>query len=56
MSIRVLIADDHGIVREGLRMYLHWDQELEVIGEASNGAEAVDLARQLHRMLCLWTS
>lgn len=48
MSIRVLIADDHGIVREGLRMYLKWDRELEVIGEARNGIEAVELSRKLH--------
>jgi DNA-binding NarL/FixJ family response regulator len=48
MSIRVLIADDHGIVREGLRMYLQWDGELEVIGEATNGVEAVNLSRELH--------
>lgn len=48
MSIRVMIADDHGIVREGLRMYLQWDAELEVVGEATNGVEAVALARELH--------
>ena len=48
MSIRILIADDHGIVRQGLRMYLGSDPELEIIGEARNGAEALKLARQLH--------
>jgi NarL family two-component system response regulator LiaR len=47
MSIRILIADDHGIVRQGLRMYLGSDSELEIVGEARNGAEAVKLARQL---------
>jgi len=47
MSIRVLVADDHGIVREGLRMYLQWDSELEIVGEAANGNEAVDLSRKL---------
>lgn len=47
MSIRILITDDHGIVREGLRMYLQWDTELEVVGEAANGKQAVDMARQL---------
>ena len=47
MPIRVLIADDHGVVRQGLRMYLSTDSELEIIGEAQNGAEAVTLARQL---------
>jgi two-component system, NarL family, response regulator LiaR len=48
MPNRVLIADDHGIVRQGLRMYLQWDAELKVIGEAANGVEAVDLSRKLH--------
>jgi two-component system, NarL family, response regulator LiaR len=48
MSIRVVIADDHGIVREGLRMYLQWDGELEVIGEATNAVEAVNLSCELH--------
>jgi sigma-B regulation protein RsbU (phosphoserine phosphatase) len=47
MPIRILIADDHGIVRQGLRMYLTLDAELDVIGEAANGAEAVRLAREL---------
>jgi NarL family two-component system response regulator LiaR len=47
MSIRILIADDHKIVREGLRMFLTLDPELEIIGEASNGVEAVDKTRLL---------
>lgn len=48
MAIRVLIADDHGVVREGLRRFLRRDPELSVIGEASNGAEAVERAHELH--------
>ena len=47
MSIRILIADDHGIVRQGLRMYLQFDPELKVVGEASNGKETLDLAARL---------
>jgi two-component system, NarL family, response regulator LiaR len=47
MSIRVLIADDHGVVRQGLTMYLKLDPELEVVGEASNGEEALHMARDL---------
>jgi NarL family two-component system response regulator LiaR len=47
MSIRILIVDDHGVVRQGLRMYLALDPELEVVGEATNGAEALRLAREL---------
>jgi NarL family two-component system response regulator LiaR len=47
MGIRILIVDDHGVVRQGLRMYLALDPELEVVGEAANGAEALRLAREL---------
>jgi DNA-binding NarL/FixJ family response regulator len=47
MTVRVLIADDHHILREGLRMLLDLDPELAVVGEAADGAEAVRLARQL---------
>jgi NarL family two-component system response regulator LiaR len=47
MSIRILIVDDHGVVRQGLRMYLALDPELEVVGEATNGAEALGLAHEL---------
>jgi DNA-binding NarL/FixJ family response regulator len=47
MAIRILLADDHSVVRQGLRMFLGLDPELEVVGEASNGAEAVRLAREL---------
>jgi DNA-binding NarL/FixJ family response regulator len=47
MAIRVLITDDHGVVRQGLRMFLSRDPELEVVGEAANGEEAVRMARRL---------
>ncbi len=47
MAIRVVIADDHSVVRQGLRMFLALDRELEVVGEAANGAEALERARQL---------
>ena len=47
MTIKVLIADDHGVVRQGLTMYLGLDPELEVIGEAANGEEAVNMASDL---------
>jgi NarL family two-component system response regulator LiaR len=42
--IRVLIADDHPFVRHGLRTYLETLDDMEVVGEASDGAEAVELA------------
>lgn len=45
MTIRLLIADDHAVVRLGLRMFLDLDEEIEIIAEASNGREAVNLAR-----------
>jgi DNA-binding NarL/FixJ family response regulator len=48
MAIRILIVDDHSVVRQGLRMFLRWDPELEVVGEAQDGAQALRLARQLH--------
>jgi len=48
MPISVLIADDHVMVRQGLRMYLALDPEIAVVGEASNGAEAVQQAHELH--------
>lgn len=47
MTIRVLITDDHGVVRQGLRMFLSLDGDLEVVGEARDGEEALSLARQL---------
>lgn len=47
MPIRILIADDHAVVRQGLRMFLTLDEDFEIIGEATNGAEAVNLARDL---------
>src|SRR5438105_8104621 len=48
MTIRILIVDDHSVVRQGLRMFLGLDPELEVVGEAADGAEALRLARQFH--------
>jgi DNA-binding NarL/FixJ family response regulator len=47
MTIRILLADDHSVVRQGLKMFLALDPDLDVIGEATNGAEAVEMARAL---------
>jgi two-component system, NarL family, response regulator LiaR len=47
MSIRILIVDDHSVVRQGLRMFLDLDPEFSIVGEAANGAEAVRLAHEL---------
>ena len=46
--VRVLIVDDHSIVREGLRTLLSEEAEIEVVGEAANGAEAVKLVATRH--------
>jgi DNA-binding NarL/FixJ family response regulator len=45
MSVRVLIADDQELVRTGFRMILKAERDIEVVGEASDGAEAVELAQ-----------
>jgi len=47
MAIRVLIADDHAVVRAGLKLLLDAADEIEVVGEAASGEEAVRLARSL---------
>jgi len=46
-NITVLLADDHSLVRRGFRRMLEDDPEISVVGEADNGQQAVDLARQL---------
>jgi DNA-binding NarL/FixJ family response regulator len=47
MTIRIVLADDHSVVRNGLRNFLAYDPDLEVVGEAADGAEALRLAREL---------
>lgn len=47
MPIRVMIADDHEVVRQGLKTFLGLDPGLEIVGEAEDGAEAVERAREL---------
>lgn len=47
MPIRILLVDDHAVVRQGLKMFLGLDADLEVAGEAENGAEAIRLTRAL---------
>lgn len=47
MTIRVLLVDEHSVVRQGLRMFLDLDAGMEVVGEASDGAEGVRLAHEL---------
>jgi NarL family two-component system response regulator LiaR len=47
MPIRILIADDHSVVRQDLRAFLEGDRGLELVGEARDGAEAVRMAHRL---------
>lgn len=53
MPIRIVIADDHSVVRRGLAMFLAADADLEVVGQAANGAEAIRLAREARPDLVL---
>jgi DNA-binding NarL/FixJ family response regulator len=46
-AIRILIVDDHPVVRDGLRGMFSGDPDFDVVGEASNGAETIELASQL---------
>lgn len=46
-KIKVLIADDHAIVREGIRMIVSLQNDIEVVGEAGNGIEAIDQSSKL---------
>jgi NarL family two-component system response regulator LiaR len=44
--IRVLITDDHKVVRQGLRFLLEQERDIEIVGEAANGEEAIDAVRE----------
>ncbi len=46
-TIKILLADDHTIVRQGLKLILSSQPDLQVVGEAANGREAVELAQKL---------
>jgi DNA-binding NarL/FixJ family response regulator len=46
--IRILLADDHAMLRSGLRALLEAEEDLEVVGEAGTGEEAVEMAERLH--------
>jgi DNA-binding NarL/FixJ family response regulator len=48
MAIKVLLAEDHAIVREGLCSMIEKESDMEVVGESSDGQEVVEQARQLH--------
>ena len=52
--ISILIADDHGVVRGGLRLLLERQPDMEVVGEAADGAEAVEQALALRPDVCIF--
>lgn len=52
-AIRILIVDDHAIVREGLRLIFETVDDIEVVGEAADGAEGIDLVKELDPNLVL---
>lgn len=54
MSIRVLIADDQNIIRAGLTTILNGQPDIEVVGQAADGHEAVALARRIRPDVCLF--
>jgi DNA-binding NarL/FixJ family response regulator len=54
MTIRVLVADDQDLIRTGLTMILDAQPDIEVIGQAADGHQAVELARRLHPDVCLF--
>lgn len=53
MKIKILIADDHHVVRKGLVFFLQTQPDLEIVGEASNGEEALKLATSLEPHIVL---
>jgi len=54
-KLRILVADDHEVVRAGVRSLLEDQPDCDICGEAVTGREAVALAQQLSRTLSCWT-
>ena len=47
MSVRVLLVDDQALIRAGFRMILDAEEDIEVVGESANGAQAIDSVKRL---------
>ena len=47
-NVRIVLADDHPVVRQGFRMILEKQPDMEIVGEAGDGREVVELAEELH--------
>ena len=52
MSVRIMIADDQALVRAGFKMILDAEDDIDVVGEAVDGVQAVDMARRLRPSAC----
>ena len=52
----IVLADDHQIVRQGLRALLEAEPDFSVTGEASDGLEVAEVVQRLDRMCCCWIS
>ena len=52
--IRIVLADDHPIVRDGLKKLLVLEEDIEVVGEASDGREVLDVIEQTHPDVVIW--
>lgn len=53
MKTKILVADDHGVVRKGLRFLLERQDDMEVVGEAASGREAIRMAEQLQPQIVI---
>lgn len=53
MSIRVMLADDHILIREGIRQLLEYDNSIEVVGEASNGEQCLEMISKVNPQILL---
>lgn len=55
-QIKVMIADDHSLIREGLRQLLEFDGSIKVVGEASNGVDCLEKLSECNRKFYCWIS